>query len=142
MAHQFCASLCWCHIHSASTTNWCTTSCKSTWIMSHTKSAIPSLLRQDSRLSASHILQTQAAAHVYPFRANNYVVDHLIDWSNVLMDPIFQLTFPQPEMLKSRDTRSMLDLMEATQHLEASRIRQHLNPHPAAQKELDVLTLR
>ena len=40
-----------------------------------------------------------AAASVLPMRANNYVVEELIDWSNIPDDPIFQLVFPQPGML-------------------------------------------
>ena len=38
-------------------------------------------------------------AHVLPFRVNNYVIDELIDWNAVPADPLFQLTFPQPDML-------------------------------------------
>ena len=41
----------------------------------------------------------ETAASVFPFRVNNYVVDELIDWDRTPDDPIFQLTFPQPEML-------------------------------------------
>jgi hypothetical protein len=40
-----------------------------------------------------------AASAVFPMRANNYVVEDLINWSNVPEDPMFKLTFPQPDML-------------------------------------------
>ena len=42
-------------------------------------------------------------------RANNYVVDQLIDWTNVPNDPIFQLTFPQPGMLHPEDLKMYTD---------------------------------
>lgn len=116
--------------------------------VNHTKSSIPALLTQHSRLTPQHIERIQAAAHVYPFRANNYVVDHLIDWSNIPNDPVFRLTFPQPEMLQSRDMDRILALMghidsdsisgrEAIRR-EAISIRKDMNPHPAKQKELNV----
>ena len=37
--------------------------------------------------------------NVLPFRVNNYVTEHLIDWDNVATDPIFRLTFMAKEML-------------------------------------------
>ena len=36
---------------------------------------------------------------VLPFKSNNYVVDELIDWSDIENDPIFTLNFPRKEML-------------------------------------------
>ena len=41
----------------------------------------------------------EVVGRVLPFRTNRYVVDHLIDWSRVPEDPIFQLVFPQRQML-------------------------------------------
>ncbi len=84
--------------------------------LNHTKSAIPSLLRKHSKLSPFHIRQIEAASHVYPFRANNYVVENLIDWNNVPNDPIFKLTFPQPEMLKDADMSRIMSLLNAVDH--------------------------
>lgn len=118
--------------------------------INYTKSSISSLLRKHSKLSAKHIQQIEAASHVYPFRANNYVVEHLIDWNNVPNDPIFKLTFPQPEMLHDHDMNTMLNLLESTTdssgidreliRRQAITIRKALNPHPAKQKELNVPT--
>ena len=48
-----------------------------------------------------------AAATVFPMRANNYVVDDLINWTNVPEDPMFLLTFPQPDMLSKDDLHSL-----------------------------------
>jgi len=44
-----------------------------------------------------------AAASVLPMRTNNYVVEDLIDWSNIPDDPIFQLVFPQPGSGEEKD---------------------------------------
>merc|ERR1719305_422903 len=43
---------------------------------------------------SDNLEQFLTLAAVLPFRTNNYVVEELIDWSNVPEDPIFQLTFP------------------------------------------------
>jgi L-lysine 2,3-aminomutase len=85
----------------------------------------------------------QTAASVFPFRVNNYVIDELIDWQAVPDDPIFRLTFPQPEMLDPADRRKIESLLEqnapaaAIGHA-ARRIQMRLNPHPAGQMELNV----
>ena len=62
-------------------------------------------------LSDTDRMSMMAVAQVFPFRVNNHVVEELIDWSNIPEDPIFQLTFPQPAMLSSRDLAQMLGLM-------------------------------
>lgn len=62
-----------------------------------TRSQIPAVLR--TRVGNSDVIDPlpfMAAASVLPMRANNYVVEELIDWSNIPEDPIFQLVFPQP----------------------------------------------
>jgi L-lysine 2,3-aminomutase len=58
---------------------------------------------QLSRLSKRERDAMKAVSAVLPFRVNNYVVEELIDWSNLPSDPMFQLTFPQPAMLSSED---------------------------------------
>ena len=87
--------------------------------------------------------EMQVVASVLPFRVNAYVIEELIDWSNVPEDPIFQLTFPQRDMLAPelyermaaahRDGRSR----EAIQVL-ARELRAELNPHPAGQREMNI----
>jgi KamA family protein len=76
-----------------------------------------------------------AVAHVLPFRVNNYVINELIDWDRVLEDPIFRLTFPQPEMLSSGQRTRVLESMGERRELRkvASEIRLELNPHPSGQ---------
>ena len=52
----------------------------------------------------------KVVASVLPFRVNRYVIDQLIDWTQVPEDPIFQLTFPQWEMLKPEHFERMAEL--------------------------------
>lgn len=95
------------------------------------------------RLSPEDRLAMRAVASVLPFRTNNYVVDELIDWSNIPDDPIYQLTFPQPGMLDPRDLAAMVDLHAGLAspleiQREARAIQARMNPHPAGQRELNV----
>jgi KamA family protein len=76
--------------------------------------------------------------HVLPFRSNQYVMDHLIDWSRVPDDPIFQLVFPQQAMLDADDFSEISDLLTndapvAILNNAINRIRMSLNPHPSGQ---------
>jgi len=80
---------------------------------------------------------------VLPFRVNSYVVEQLIDWDNVPNDPIYQLVFPQPGMLKPGDFSDMADLIRSDASKDeverlAWKIRARLNPHPAGQLEHNV----
>ncbi len=89
------------------------------------------------RLPASLRQELEVAAQVLPFRTNAYVLDELIDWKKVPDDPIFQLVFPQREMLAKEDYR----LVEAALRrgdagaLKTAvwRVRRKMNPHPAGQ---------
>ena len=79
-------------------------------------------------------------ANVLPFKVNNYVVDELIDWNNIPDDPIFQLTFPQPEMLSeqhfSQMEKALADGITGNDLKNvANQIRYQLNPHPAGQQK-------
>jgi len=98
---------------------------------------------QLARLSESRRLAMKALGHVLPFRTNSYVVDELIDWDDIPDDPLFQLTFPQPGMLESRDLAQVMSLLRSGASLQrirpvADRIRLKLNPHPAGQLEHNV----
>jgi KamA family protein len=99
-------------------------------------------LPQIAALPAELRLQLRAVASVLPFRVNRYVVDELIDWSRIPDDPIYQLTFPQPEMLAAEDLRVVTDLLRrgAGAELDAAvrRIQRGMNPHPAGQVALNV----
>ncbi len=93
-------------------------------------------------LTEQQRLSMKAVSAVLPFRVNNYVIKELIDWNNIPNDPIFQLTFPQSEMLEKKDFEKMLSLIvrEATAEevkTTARKIQSKLNPHPAGQLELN-----
>ena len=95
------------------------------------------------KLNADQIIDMQAVSAVLPFRVNDYVIDNLIETTDLPDDPIFQLTFPQQGMLHEDDYKHMRDLVvsgasETDIKLSADRIRKKLNPHPAGQMELNV----
>ena len=88
----------------------------------------------------------EVVGQVLPFQTNQYVLDSLIDWSRVPDDPIFQLVFPQRQMLSSTDFAAVRDLQSrGAGRTElgdtVNRIRRALNPHPAGQMTHNVPTL-
>jgi L-lysine 2,3-aminomutase len=100
-------------------------------------------LPQLATLSRTDRIAMKAVAAVLPFRVNNYVIDELIDWSNVPHDPMYQLTFPQPGMLSPADLSRITHLVSRdapSSEVEAAarRIQHRLNPHPAGQMDLNV----
>ncbi len=98
------------------------------------------------RLSQEQRFAMRVVASVLPFRVNQYVIEELIDWRDVPADPIFQLTFPQREMLSDDQFERMAELHQrGAQRAEitemAWQIRDELNPHPSGQMELNVPSL-
>jgi len=98
--------------------------------------AIPADLRRAIRVVST----------VLPFKTNQYVMRELIDWTRVPDDPIFQLTFVQPDMLDPADFERMAALVDrdapkAEIKAAADEIRWRLNPHPAGQKTHNVPVL-
>jgi len=88
----------------------------------------------------------KVVSRVLPFRANNYVMEELIDWNNIPDDPIFQLVFPQKDMLEGRAFDRMAELISQRaddDHIDqlARAIRAELNPHPAGQMDMNVARL-
>ena len=88
----------------------------------------------------------EVGGHVLPFRTNRYVVEHLIDWAAVPDDPIYQLVFPQRDMLDPAEygrVRSLLRAGAPTDEIATAvnEIRLTLNPHPAGQLTHNVPTL-
>ena len=102
---------------------------------------------QIQKLSEEQQFEMEVVANVLPFKANNYVIEQLIDWNNIPNDPIFVLTFPQKGMLLPPHYEQMASALKsgadkkAIQEL-ANEIRLQLNPHPAGQLELNVPTLK
>ncbi len=102
-----------------------------------------SRLQQISKLPQEQIAAMKAVAEVFPFKVNNYVIEELIDWDNIPEDPIFQLTFPQKEMLNEKDFNSVYSALKSGKPREeltkiANRIRMQLNPHPAGQLSANI----
>ena len=98
---------------------------------------------QFKMLTSEQSTAIRAVSKVLPFRVNNYVVEELIDWTNIPMDPIFQLTFPQEGMLPARDFARIHELEQREAPGEevdqaVAEIRTRMNPHPAGQMEQNV----
>lgn len=98
---------------------------------------------QFEKISKDDLFATEVVSHVLPFRTNNYVVEELIDWDNVPNDPMFQLTFPQKDMLEDHQFNAMADLLKKGGSKDdinalANKIRFELNPHPAGQMTANV----
>jgi KamA family protein len=98
------------------------------------------------RIPASLSFEMKVVAAVLPFRVNDYVFNELIDWDKVPNDPVFQLTFPQREMLSPLAFDRMAALLKTTPssaqvHELATELRQEMNPHPAGQMEMNVPTI-
>lgn len=81
----------------------------------------------------------EVVGNVLPFKVNNYVMEELINWTNIPEDPIFQLTFPQKEMLSKDHFNKVEQALKQNlprQELQkiVNVIRRQLNPHPDGQK--------
>ena len=102
---------------------------------------------QIAKMSEEQKFEMEVVGNVLPFKANNYVIEQLIDWDNVPSDPMFVLTFPQKGMLKPHHYEQMASVIRRGGGREevatvANKIRLQLNPHPAGQMELNVPQLR
>jgi KamA family protein len=102
---------------------------------------------QIQNLSEQTQFEMEVVGNVLPFKANNYVVEQLIDWNNIPNDPMYVLTFPQKGMLKAEHFEKMSTTLQNNSDKKeianvANEIRLQLNPHPAGQMELNVPTLK
>ena len=99
------------------------------------------------QMSEEAKFEMEVVGNVLPFKTNNYVVEQLIDWSNVPKDPMFVLTFPQKGMLIPEHYDKMAATLKSGADKKeiqsvANEIRLKLNPHPAGQMELNVPQLK
>lgn len=62
-------------------------------------------------LSKEQIFDIEVVGNVLPFKVSNYTIDELINWDKVPDDPMFNLTFPQKEMLLPEHYRKMADAL-------------------------------
>ena len=102
---------------------------------------------QIQKLPENTQFEMEVVGNVLPFKANNYVVEQLIDWDNIPNDPMYVLTFPQKGMLKPEHYSKMETALKNNSDKKeiaeiANEIRLQLNPHPAGQMELNVPTLK
>ena len=91
---------------------------------------------QISLLSQDLIEAIEVVGRVLPFKTNSYVIENLIDWSNIPNDPIYTLTFPRKDMLSLSDYDSIKFLLDAEApkseiDMVVKEIRLSLNPNPA-----------
>jgi len=79
----------------------------------------------------------RVVSQVFPFRVSVHVLTHLINWHDLPGDPMFQLAFPQREMLNLRQYTKVKQLLESGSKEKLDeyihQIRLNLNPHPAGQ---------
>ena len=99
------------------------------------------------KLSQEQIHAIKIVSEVLPFKTNNYVVNELIDWDNYQTDPMYILNFPQREMLRPNQFRTLSSMVEnhtskadLAKYIEELRL--NLNPHPAGQLEHNVPSLQ
>ena len=102
---------------------------------------------QIQQMSEEDQFEMEVVGNVLPFKANNYVVEQLIDWNNIPKDPMFVLTFPQKGMLIPEHYEQMASVLRSGADKNeiqntANKIRLQLNPHPAGQMELNVPQLK
>jgi len=98
---------------------------------------------QLQQLSEQQRFEMRVVATVLPFRVNHYVINELINWGDVPSDPMFQLCFPQKNMLSPEHFNCIAKLLhdDASQdqvNIAVDDIRQPLNPHPANQLEKNI----
>ncbi len=89
-------------------------------------------------LDREQLFAIEVVSKVLPFRANNYVVEELIDWGRVPDDAVFKMIFPQQDMLEPEHFQRIAALLscganEERIRAEAERIREELHPLPAGQ---------
>lgn len=105
----------------------------------HNFRSIPQL----EKLPEDILHSMEVVSNVLPFKSNSYIVEELIDWSNIADDPMFRLTFPQKEMLLPEDYYAIEYLLNKNADKEeiksaVNQIRSRLNPHPAGQLTINV----
>ena len=95
---------------------------------------------QINRLSEEMIEAIEVVGRVLPFKSNNYVVEELIDWDHIEIDPMFTLTFPRKGMLERKHYNALKELLDKNAGKEEvqkkiNEIRLSLNPNPAGQEK-------
>lgn len=94
---------------------------------------------QIAGLSNEMIEAIEVVGRVLPFKTNNYLVNELIDWTEINTDPMFTLTFPRREMLETRQYNTVKKMLDenadkAILDKKIHEIKMELNPNPAGQE--------
>ncbi|MHB9056442.1 MAG: KamA family radical SAM protein [Paludibacteraceae bacterium] len=94
---------------------------------------------QIAGLSNEMIEAIEVVGRILPFKTNNYLVNELIDWTEINTDPMFTLTFPRREMLETRQYNAIKKMLDenadkAILDKKIHEIRMELNPNPAGQE--------
>ncbi len=89
------------------------------------------------------VFNMKVVSSVLPFRVNEYMINDVIDWNRVPDDPLYQLTFPQRDMLPPELFDEMAELHRRGADkkeikAKARELRTRLNPHPAGQVEMNL----
>lgn len=97
-------------------------------------------IAQIEKLSKEDVEAIEVVGRVLPFKANDYVVNELINWDNIPKDPIFTLVFPRKEMLLNKHYNQVLKTIDLSPQDPDCRklindIRMKLNPNPAGQSQ-------
>ncbi|MBO0773482.1 MAG: lysine 2,3-aminomutase [Actinobacteria bacterium] len=100
-------------------------------------------LTRRAGLAPAERLRVRAVGAVLPFRTNEYVIEHLIDWDAAPEDPMYRLVFPQADMLPPADVERIAGLLangasDAELGPVVHEVRMRLNPHPAGQLALNI----
>ena len=95
------------------------------------------------RLDEETVFDMKVVSSVLPFRVNEYMINDVIDWDRVPDDPLYQLTFPQREMLPPKLYDEMAETIRSGADkkaikAKAKELRKELNPHPAGQVEMNL----
>ncbi|HAS43879.1 MAG TPA: lysine 2,3-aminomutase [Microscillaceae bacterium] len=81
--------------------------------------------RYYQQLPQSEQVAFDILTEVFHFKTNTYVLENLIDWDKAPQDPIYQLNFPSPSMLSSRNYQLLLDAYQRGDINFAHAIRKH-----------------
>ena len=79
----------------------------------------------------------EIVAQVFPFKINQHIIEQ-INWSNYQEDPLFQLTFPQKEMLTPEEINEVKELKKnkASREVIAEKISEIRSKEPCSSQSI------
>ncbi|MBT3384822.1 MAG: hypothetical protein HN778_16375 [Prolixibacteraceae bacterium] len=89
---------------------------------------------KDHGIDIGHLKDREFFIEVYRFLATKYVLN-AIDWSNYKKDPLYQLIFPQPGMIKHQEVKKYIDAKtDEEKKTIVEDYQKKTNPHDGKQK--------